>query len=502
MTDLIDDFLTVLPRVYARDYTVFGAEPDEIANRLNWLVAPARTDVTLIGAVVDDCDTLDVDTIILCGMGGSSLYARTLAPYATHPKRHLVVVDTTDPVALRRINASIDYDRALLIVASKSGSTVETAAQEAFFTDHLHAHHGRDATQRIIAITDPDSPLAVRATTAGWRHVLCADPDVGGRFSAHTLFGLLPAALVGIDVDAHLAAARDTFIGLEQPHQDNIAVTLGAHLAAAAHTGGGVGTLRLILNDPDDPLGLWIEQLVAESLGKNGRGLNVVLHGPVAGDNMLSLALETKRDIDTPHLAVTDGGNTLTLSVPDGHAAVAVTAAVLMLAVALAGRGLHVNPFDQPDVAVAKEATAQALSQRTRLEAPTTLAKALDASQPTSPLAVLAYVDPDGDLAATITDTAVRLGTVKDRIVTVGFGPRYLHSTGQLHKGALVDACYLVIGPQADTPLPIPGRDYGFDTLIEAQAAGDVAALRARNRAVHVVTHQELVDYLADDDRA
>jgi len=481
--------------VYDRDYTVFGTDPTEIADRLNWLIAPRVTDVDLIEKFTEDVAHLGVDDVVLCGMGGSSLYPRTLAPFATDPKRTLTVVDTTDPDALRRIDAALNYDRAMVIVASKSGTTIETAAQHAFFVDRLAQHHGADATERLSVITDPGSQLARDALAKGYPHVLLADPHVGGRFSAHTLFGLAPAALVGVNPLSHLAAAQQTFTQLAEASQTNVAVLLGAYLAAAVTDSKGVANVSIELADATNPMGLWIEQLVAESLGKHGRGLHVLLRASTSPQ--LTVKIVTDPTANRAHLDVADNSQVLTLTVPDGHESVAVTASVFMLATALAGYGIAVNPFDQPDVAAAKQATATALNERTPLEDPMSVASALDCCPEGHSVVVLAYTDPDRELAEQLWAAAATLGHKRNVAASVGFGPRYLHSTGQLHKGALTDACYLMIGPDVTGPLAIPDRDYGFETLFSAQAAGDVAALRDRERNVSVITADDLLRYVS-----
>ncbi|MEX2533795.1 MAG: hypothetical protein WD360_07490 [Nitriliruptoraceae bacterium] len=481
--------------MYDRDYTVFGTDPTELSDRLNWLIAPTVTDVDLIERFTEDVVRLGVDDVVLCGMGGSSLYPRTLVPFATDPKRKLTVVDTTDPDALRRIDAAVNYDRALVIAASKSGTTIETAAQHAFFADRLTQHHGTDANERLSVITDPGSSLARDALAKGYRHVLLADPHVGGRFSAHTVFGVAPAALVGVDPLGHLAAAQQTFTQLAEASQTNVAVILGAHLAAAVTGRNGVANVGIELADATDPLGLWIEQLIAESLGKHGRGLHVLLRA--SSPPQLTVKIVTDPTVNLPHLHVADNPQVLTLTVPDGHKSVAVTASVFMLATALAGRGLAVNPFDQPDVAAAKQATAAALNERTSLEDPVPIASALEGCTQGHSVVVLAYTDPDSDLAEELWAAAATLGRKRNVAASVGFGPRYLHSTGQLHKGALSDACYLMIGPNVTGSLAIPDRDYGFETLFAAQAAGDIAALRERSRNVSVITADELTGYVS-----
>lgn len=477
----------MLPRVLARDYTVFGTDPTEIADRLNWLIAPQSTDVDALLAIAAEQRRNGINQVVVCGMGGSSLYARTLVPYADPTYPQTIVIDTTDPAALRRIDAQIDYAHSAFLFASKSGSTIETAAHQAYFTAQID-RTGTDPTDRIVVITDPGSPFARHATANGWRHLLLADPNVGGRFSAHTVFGVTAAAFSGIDVAAHLDAAAQTYVQLASL-SDNSAVIIAAHLALIATSNARIPTLRVASSNPNDPLKLWIEQLIAESLGKQGRGIHVLT---ATSRFQPDRTLRVMYDETSDAAALTVDQSVLTLTVPSGHRGVATAASVLMLATALAGRGLGVNPFDQPDVAAAKRATAAALDNRTQLEAPQLPAALLAQASPSAALVVLAYVDPDSDEADQIVADATRIGEQRDVPMSLGFGPRYLHSTGQLHKGALRDACYAVIAPDTAVTLEIPGYAYGFGELIGAQAAGDIATLRARGRTVGVITASDL----------
>lgn len=484
---LIDDFVAVLPRVFQRDFTVFGTEADEVRNRLNWLVAPDVTDVSALDSFAAQLDAIGVDHVVLCGMGGSSLYPRTLLPYHS-ATRKVTVVDTTHPDALRQIDETLHYPSSLFVFASKSGSTAETTAMRTFFTSRLHATTP-DAKHRLAVITDPGSSLAKEATEQHFGQILLADPDVGGRFSAHTLFGVTVSALAGLDVTAHLEAAKRAFLALRAADKQNVAIRLAAQLATAVNRRGSVAQVEVELHGIDDTFGLWIEQLLVESLGKDGVGVHVV-SAPATAPCDVILTVKQNAALALPSLE--ENGTHTTLSVPAGHHGIAMAAAVMMLATALAGRGIQVNPFDQPDVAAAKQATDEALAARRALPPPRDVSDVLAEVPSGTPLIILAYVAPDSPDEQHMRRAAIALGQQRHTTVTVGVGPRYLHSTGQLHKGAFANACYLVIGPSFTTDLAIADDTFTFGELILAQAAGDVAALTARGRQVHVITAEGL----------
>lgn len=488
----IDDFVAVLPRVFARDFTVFATTPDEVHNRLNWLVAPDTTNLAALDALVAKVHAMNIDHVVLCGMGGSSLYARTLVPYHTGA-RQVTVLDTTHPDTLRHVDATVNYPTTLFVFASKSGSTAETEAMRRYFTARMHAEVP-DAPNRLAVITDPESSLAQDAAEQQISSLLLADPHVGGRFAAHTLFGVTVAALAGVDVKAHLDAARHAYAALSVASAQNVAIRLAAQLAAAVKRVGDVATVAVELRHLDATFGLWIEQLLAESLGKDGVGVHVVT-GSTNATVDVHLAIEADPSVELPDLH--EDGTTVTLTIPLGHEGVAMAAAVMMLATALAGRGIGVNPFDQPNVAAAKQATTKALASRQTLPAARDVADVLAHVSPSTALVILAYVAPDSPDEHALRRDAETLGRQRQATVTLGVGPRYLHSTGQLHKGALVDAVYFVIGPSFTADLAIPGDTSTFGALIAAQAAGDVAALTALGRQVHVITPQSLRAYVA-----
>jgi len=481
-------------RIWARDVTVWSADPDtpELGDRLGWLDLPETMEAAAGAAVALAEDVAGwCDRVVLCGMGGSSLAPevlwRTFGPRAGFP--HLVLLDSTHPAAVRDAAEAGAPERTLVLVASKSGTTLETASFEEFFWDRF----GGDGT-RFVAITDPDTALARRARERGYRHTVLSPPEVGGRFSALSPFGLVPAALLGIDVHALLAHARAASDACRRVAPENPAARLGALMGEAALRRRD--KLTVLLDDGLESFGLWVEQLVAESTGKSGRGILPVV-GEVPDDLSGS---ESDRVFAVRGFG--NGGSGAVRGAADRLARVAgpVDAAWLgapeelggeffrwELATAIAGAILNVNPFDQPNVAESKTNTARMLKEPpgdSAADDPEALPHWLAGVGEGDYVAVTAYVPPsretDGRLALLRRAMAQRTGGV----VTVGYGPRFLHSTGQLHKGGPPRGHFLQIVDRPVVDVPVPGAPYGFARLIAAQADGDREALQARGRPV------------------
>ena len=476
-----------LARVLARDARLWAAAPD--AGRwLGWVLSDARAADHLAGilplAAAVRAD--EVTDVVLSGMGGSSLFpevlARTFGPATGSPR--LRVIDSTDPAAVLRVEREVPWASALVVAASKSGTTVETLAHLARFGARLADVHGDAAARRVVAVTDPGSPLAARGAADGFRAVVAGDPDVGGRFSALSPFGLLPAALLGVDVDALVGAAADLRArAVADPADPEGPAALGAFLAEGAAAGRDV--LHLLVPPGAEPFGAWIEQLVAESTGKDGRGVLPVVTraaGDVRpGPRRMVVAL----GMDAGDLVGSDVP-VLALPRPDG-AALGAEVLRWMLATALLGARLGVDPFDQPDVAAAKAATAEALRTGAG-PGPAESFRALDADLAAARyLAVLAYVDPGGEQADALEARCRVLARELDVPVTLGIGPRYLHSTGQYHKGGPPGGVFAVVVGDDPQDADVPGLPYGFSALKRAQAAGDLTALRAAGRTARHV---------------
>jgi glucose-6-phosphate isomerase len=502
-------------RLFAKDASLWGpaAEP-ESAVRLSW-VTLGRTSRPLVGEVAALRDHLaeqGVDHVVLCGMGGSSLAPEVICATAGV---ELTVLDSSNPDTVRAALAD-RLDRAVVVVSSKSGSTIETDSQrrayEAAFT-----RAGIDPTQRIVIVTDPDSPLDKNARAAGYR-VINADPNVGGRYSALTAFGLVPSGLAGADLEQLLDEAESVADLLSDDDEANPALRLGAVMA-------GTKPLRdklVLVDDRSWITGFadWAEQLIAESTGKNGTGvLPVVVQGD--SDNPDPEVLSPASDITVARLVddVADVANTTTdPSRSEVRVSGSLGAQLLLweVATAVAGRILGINPFDQPDVESAKNAarglleatsvkpdpaafTDGAIEVRTLggdwLGEAKTVAGALDSllavlDPQHGYVAIMAYLDrlADAPLAGA---RRVIAGRTK-RPTTFGWGPRFLHSTGQYHKGGPATGVYLQVTTAPQEDLAIPGREFTFGDFIAAQAGGDAQVLADHGRPVlrlHLTDH-------------
>lgn len=475
-------------RLRVRDTTLWPPPGEVTAPWLGWLDAVARSEAHLrrIRPVVADVLADGVEDVVLVGMGGSSLFPMVLAGVwgsaPGHPRLH--VLDSTDPAAVARVEAQVDWTRTLVVAASKSGTTVETLAHLdrflALLTDALEER----AASRVVVITDPGGPLERRAVAEGFRAVVPGDPDVGGRYSALSPFGLLPAALLGADVDGMIVRAREAVAAwVVDPWSDAGPAAIAALLAAGV--AAGRDALHLVVDERADMFGAWIEQLVAESSGKDGTGVLPLVVRSVADvvvdDRAVAVVIGDVAEVDA---LVARGIPTLVVRW-EGPLALMAEASRWMQAVPLLCAQLGVDPFDQPDVAAAKAATAAALADGTEPPEPVTIASIEAGLRGAGAIALLAYVDPDGPIAAGLDAVARHLAARFGVPVSVGIGPRYLHSTGQLHKGGRDDIALLVLVGEDPVDVPIPGRDHGFARLKRAQAAGDLSALRAVGRVAH-----------------
>jgi hypothetical protein len=476
-----------------KDPTLWGeAAEAEAKIRLGW-VDTCRRSRALLPVLADLRRRLaGLDHVVLAGMGGSSLAPEVIARTLGVP---LTVLDTTDP---HQVRAAVSHKltRTVVVVASKSGSTVETDSHRRAYWQAFTEAGIDDIGSHFVFVTDPGSPLEATARQLG-AHVVLADPEVGGRYSALTAFGLVPTALAGVDVAELLDQAEEFARSLA--HTDsNPALALGAALGAAARAGRD----KLALIDDGtgiSGLGDWAEQLIAESTGKEGTGiLPVVVETPsspgVSGPDVLT---------------VTTGGALNPAQMPGGGARPDISVNgplgaqfyVWEAATALAGRLLGINPFDQPNVTESKENTGRILAAGLPVEAPrlaeggvevyapagvhvTTLRDALgwlvEQIDSRGYLAVMAYLDRIGD--ASVAGLRPALAAASGRPVTFGWGPRFLHSTGQYHKGGPGNGVFLQITGAVTDDLGVPDRPYTFGVLQAAQAAGDRQALLSRGR--------------------
>jgi glucose-6-phosphate isomerase len=492
----IAEALTLVGRIADRDHTVWQDDPTEVADRLGWLDAPARAagDLPALRATAEGLVADGITDVVLTGMGGSSLYpevlATTFGSAPDHPRLH--VIDSTDPGAVLAIERNLPWGATVVVAASKSGGTVETRSHLARFTARLEDVHGHAAARYLVAITDPGSDLDALAVDAGFRAVHHGQPDVGGRFSALTPFGLLPAAILGMDLEAHLAPAAGLLALAREDSTANTPFVLGAVLAAAAQRGHD--KLTLLLPDEVATFGAWIEQLVAESTGKHGLGILPVVDEDAAtlvarlGEDRLVVSLGERPQTDTIAAA-----GTPVVQLPwEGPDQLGGEVVRWEVATAVAGALLGLNPFDQPDVQSAKTATGRVLDAAGGgdIELPGTgqPGEVLEAVAPGGYLALLAFVTPGGEDEGHVRAAAARLRERLKVPVTVGIGPRYLHSTGQLHKGGPDGGGFIVVVGDDPEDADVPGAPYSFGQLKRAQAAGDLEALRAAGRSVVRIT--------------
>jgi transaldolase/glucose-6-phosphate isomerase len=491
----------VAQRLRAGDPTLWGAPgTPEVADRLGWLTIPER--------MLELCEELEAFAaqvsregfadVVLLGMGGSSLAPEVLRRAFHHrPDRPaLHVLDSTDAAAIRTVQAAVDPARTLFVVSSKSGGTIEPLSLLAHFYRSEIGQHMGDG-RNFIAITDPGSGLEQLAREHGFRRIFYGDPNIGGRYSALSAFGIVPAALVGIDLVPLLNGAREAW---ETTVEDSsasavhsAAVWLGAGLSALAQAGRDKLTFVIAQTLPG--LGLWLEQLVAESTGKAGTGILPVAEEPLGqpadyGEDRVFAFLPdlTAREpqLEERVQALAQAGHPLITIPTRGPVDLGRVFMLAELAVAVAGWGLQINPFDQPNVQQAKDATRRVLAD---YEATHELPQPADAEEaalrsllleaaPPQYVALMAYAAPSQELDDAAAELRLAIRAATRTTTTFGYGPRFLHSTGQYHKGGPRQGRFLQLLHDSPPDVPIPGAPYTFTTLKNAQAIGDLHTLR------------------------
>ena len=487
-------------RIWSKDDTLWGpAGQAEVADRLGWLTAHETyedhvDDLEAFAAEVAEEGYTDC---VLLGMGGSSLapevLRRSYGAAAQHGRLCLHVLDSTDPGAVLAQERAVDLEHTLFLVSTKSGGTIETLS----LFEHFWSLRPRG--EQYVAITDPGSSLQALAAERGFRRTFCNDPDVGGRYSALTLFGLVPAALMGVDLETLLegagVAAEACSVG--STVDGNSGLWLGASLAALALQGRD--KLTFVVDDKIGSFGLWVEQLVAESLGKQGKGIVPVTDEPLGAPDVYGedRVFAYLRDNEDPDEAMDDavralaeaGQPTVTLSA-GGAGDLGRIFFFAEFATAVAGWALEINAFDQPDVQVAKDMTGKLLSE---IEAGGSLDEPADADDDAlralvgdvaagDYVAILGFMAPSDGVEAAVTELRAVIRDATQATTTFGYGPRYLHSTGQLHKGGPANGRFLALVHDGDEDVEIPGRPFGFRLLKNAQAFGDLETLRSRGR--------------------
>jgi transaldolase/glucose-6-phosphate isomerase len=491
---------SVAQRIWRKDDTLWGpAGQPEVANRLGWLTI-SETMLEHAGdlhAFVEQCQADGLTDAALLGMGGSSLgpevIRRTFGEI--EGAMRLRVLDSTDPGAVLALERELELDKTLFIVSSKSGGTIETLSHFRYFHAKCKEQVGDDVGSHFVAITDPGSPLVDLARENGFRHVFENDPDIGGRYSVLSYFGLVPAACAGVAIEALLhrcQVAEQNCTSYDQG-TSNSGLWLGIVMAALANQGRD--KLTFAVSEPISSFGLWVEQLIAESTGKEGKGVLPVADEPLGapeayGDDRfiayLRNADDPDADLDAKVEALSNAGHpTVTVSV---HGATDLGRIFFFaeFATAVAGWGLSINPFDQPNVQEAKDNTNKVLegySAEGKLpdvaDADDEALRALlsDAGPPHY-VAIMAYVAPSARVDQEVAKLRAAIREKTKAAVTFGYGPRFLHSTGQLHKGGPPNGVFLQIVHDGDEDVEIPDAGYTFGTLKNAQAVGDLQTLR------------------------
>ncbi|MBP6042886.1 MAG: glucose-6-phosphate isomerase [Rhodoluna sp.] len=494
----------VASRIAAKDFTLWGKDAEaESSIRLGWVTSAVDSQplVDSILALRDEFRAKGVNRFVLCGMGGSSLAPEVITRTAGV---ELVVLDSTNADQVGAALAG-DLNKTAVVVSSKSGSTVETDSQKRIF-EKAFTEAGIDKTERIVIVTDPGSPMEKAAQADGYR-IFNADATVGGRYSALTAFGLVPSGLAGVDIQALLNSANSVSELLSSDSAENPALILGAALGATPGEYGMRDKIGIV-NDGTSIVGFgdWAEQLIAESTGKLGKGILPVVLEPNSAELHSGLAdLVAVRVVAD---ATTTRGDEVAVSGDLG--------AQFMLweyATVIASRLIGINPFDQPDVESAKIAARAMLEQRDAIVAPlfvdnsievradalnldgvssteaavAKLLKQLDTDS--GYLSIHAYLDRTS--VAEAADLRELFATKTRRPVTFGWAPRFLHSTGQYHKGGPAQGVYLQIVSEAKSDIAVPGRDFTFGELIASQAAGDAKVLADHSRAVLTLTLQD-----------
>jgi len=514
-------------RLFQKDTALWTDSPEvarRIEQRLGWLDTPFsfQKRIEEINAFTEEVKSDGIQHVVLLGMGGSSLCPdvmnRIIGSADGWPQ--FFVLDNTHPDAVRALEKQLNLDKTLFIVSSKSGTTLETLSFYRYFYERVSAAIGEAAPRNFVAITDPGTPLAKEAEQKSFRKLFENPPDIGGRYSALSYFGLVPMALMGIDIAEILQNAVAIYYSSEGviPPQDNPALSLGVALGNAYIE--GKDKLTFVISNSLQPFGDWVEQLIAESTGKEGKGIL-----PVVGEPRLSpekyeadrlfVHIFNKQDTDSGEGEFVEQLKEL------GHPVIEIALNNELelggeflrweIATAIAGALLRINPFDEPNVAESKNNTSQLLQiwkkeghlseeKPDLVEGPLELYNVpegaatgsvsgalkafLKKSQAGDFLGILAYLPSLPEFEKSLQSIRVSLQKSLTVPITFGWGPRYLHSTGQLHKGGKNNGLFLMITAEASEKLPIPGEPFDFATLQKAQALGDFQSLKSKERRI------------------
>lgn len=513
----------VIARMNRNDPTIWTDEPEGkniIQTRLGWLDLPSESKamISSLTKLFDDCRSEGYEKVLLLGMGGSSLAPETISLILGDRLNgmELKILDSTIPEQIRTIENWVDYEKTLFIVASKSGTTTETLSLYQYFWAKSEEALGDKRPLHFVIVTDPGSNLAKLGQASGFRAVFTSNPNVGGRYSALTHFGLVPAALMGVNLDDFLNRAKK--MAQKCDAQTQLELNLGALLGIIMGLSASNGKDKLtLMTDPQlKPFGAWLEQLVAESSGKQGRGIVPVAQEPLVdvknyGLDRLFVYLRKSGDHDQFVDALSDNGHAaITLEVAD-LGDLSAQFYLWEVGIAVACGIIGVNAFNQPDVQDNKDRTKKKISayeEKGVLEQPEVIwekkgtkvfglnfeglsncesvgdviEKFIKLAQDGDYIALNAYLPRNEKTTEKLQILRKHILEETGKATTLGFGPRFLHSTGQLHKGGANNGVFIQITQEDKQDLSIPGKEYSFSTLAEAQAQGDLEALLARDR--------------------
>jgi glucose-6-phosphate isomerase/transaldolase/glucose-6-phosphate isomerase len=493
----------VVPRLWGKDHQLWKPEPTEITNRLGWLTVAEQMleQAGRLHGFAQSVREEGFSHVVLLGMGGSSLGPEvlrcTFGSARGFPR--LWVLDSTVPSLVREVTKSIQPAKTLFILASKSGGTIEVMSLFAHFWNLVAAARGNRGAAQFLAITDPGTGLASLAQERNFRTTFVNPPDIGGRYSVLSFFGLVPAALLGLDLETLLGRGIEMAraCGPHVPPAQNPGAYLGAVMGTLGRSGRNKVTL--VASPKVRTFGLWAEQLLAESTGKEGKGLIPIAEEPLAapacyGQDRLFVYLRLNGDANNGtdrqvKILERAGQPVVWLTLRDRYD-LAAQFFLWEFATAVAGRTLGIHPFDQPNVQESKENTSRILAEVRRsgtvppVPMDGTLADLLKQAGPGKYLAILAYVCPSQKADAALKALRKTLLVKYHLATTAGYGPRYLHSTGQLHKGGPDTGLFLQLVEDMQPKIEVPGAPYTFGVLAEAQAVGDLQSLQAHHRPV------------------
>jgi glucose-6-phosphate isomerase len=500
---------SVLSRIWEKDHTVWKPYPDEIVNRLGWLTATdwLRGKLEELQLFGDEVRDAGFRYIVLLGMGGSSLCAETLRQvFGSSPNYpQLIVLDSTVPSTIKKISGKIDVEKTLFIVSSKSGTTIEPLCMFKYFRDLVESVVGKGKLgKNFIAITDEGTPLVTLGKEYNFRRIFINPSDIGGRYSIFSYFGMVPASTIGINIFNLLENAHSMQQRCQQEYlTDNPGIMLGTIIATLALK--GKDKLTIISTNQVKSFSLWVEQLIAESTGKEGKGIipvagETMLEPESYGDDRLFVYIKLKDDIDNGKdrwiKDIESSGQPVITIELDNIFALGSEFIRWEFATVVAGALLGINPFDQPNVQSSKKATVKILRNYEDTKVPPDFESNIPADhifnnmKSGNYLAILAYLQQSPELDKVIAEFRKKVSEKYRIATTIGYGPRYLHSTGQLYKGGPRTGHFLIITASHTSDLPIPDTPFNFGLLADAQALGDKHALQSYGQRTKMIRLQ------------